>query len=125
MLTNFSRFQSQATHIGRKMPCKSLYFLFSVQKPASAYDVEIKESVYASLVLWKLPNVTTSSYITRVIIHLNRETFQNISRTTQFRITGLIPNTLYTVEIQLEDSSTQKSRKVFKRFRTKEAGNIQ
>ena len=68
-----------------------------------------------------------SSYIIYYNISIDQKPPQRISREThdnKFTVSGLKPNTTYNVEIQTEDGSGQKSRKVFKDFKTKEAGML-
>ena len=63
-----------------------------------------------------------SSYITKIIIYLNRRKYETISRGTQIDIKKLEPNTSYQVEIETEDGSSQKSGKVSRNLNTKKAG---
>ena len=98
-------------------------FLYLVQMPAPVHGIKITQSDTSANVTWNIEtSVSTSSYITQIVIYLNGKEHQTISRRTQFHITGLKPCTQNTVGVQTQDGSLQKSRRVSIRFKTNEAG---
>ncbi len=98
--------------------------LYLVQAPAPVYDVRIMPNQYTAHVTWRIRTAPNhSSYITNIIIYLNGASYKNNSREIQqMEFEGLKPNILYNVEIETQDGSFQKSIKMSKSFRTKEAG---
>ena len=101
-------------------------FLFSylVQTPAPVYDITITPSVTWANVTWKLQtSAADSSYITHLIIHVEgKENSTIVKRGNQFNITGLKRYTKYSVGIQTQDGSSQKSKKIFETFTTLKEG---
>lgn len=96
-----------------------------VQFPAPVYDIQVKPSDTSAELTWKIPEPKNSTYITHYNISIGQKPPQRISREThgnKFTISVLKPNTTYTVEIQTEDGSGQKSKTVYKHLKTKEAG---
>ena len=91
--------------------------------PAPVYDITVTPSATWAEVTWKLTSASASSYITHLIIHLdgNQTTVQ---RRTQFNITGLKPLTKYTVRIETQDGSLQRSKRINESFTTLETGNL-
>jgi uncharacterized surface anchored protein len=91
--------------------------------PAPVHGIKITQSNTSANVTWNIEmSVSASSYITQIVIYLNGKEHQTISRRTQFHITGLKTCTQYTVGVQTQDGSLQKSRRVNIRFKTNEAG---
>ncbi len=94
--------------------------------PGAVTDLKITPSNFSALVVWRMPDHTLSSYITHYFIYLNNKLLQRISRkvyNTKFTIIGLKPYTEYSVGIQTQDGSSQKSAVVYSPvFKTKEAG---
>ena len=97
--------------------------LYLVQTPAPVYGINITPYERAALLTWRIRTAPEdSSYITKIIIYLNRKKYETISRGTLIVIKKLEPNTWYQVDIETEDGSSQKSRKVSGNLNTKEAG---
>jgi hypothetical protein len=98
-----------------------------VQIPAPVYDMRIIQYKYSARVTWRIRTAPQdSSYITKIIIYLDGAEYQTISqrqRTYIVYIKRLKPNTSYKVEIQTEDSYSQRSTKFFRSFTTSTAGN--
>ena len=102
-----------------------LWFLFSVQTPAPVKDLVTTPSQYSAKVTLNIEaSESASSYITKVNVYLNGQKHQTVTRGSHyaFNITRLKPYTDYVVGIETEDSSFQRSNKVFKTIKTKEAG---
>ena len=99
-----------------------MLFPYLVQTPAPVYNIKVTSYKYSARVTWRIPTPKDSSYITKIIIYLNGTEYQNISRGTQIDIKGLKLYTEYTVGIETEDGSSQRSNKVFKYFEINEAG---
>ena len=98
-------------------------FSYLVQTPAPVYEISITPYERVARVTWRIRTAPEdSSYITKIIIYLNRRKYETISRGTQIVIKKLVPNTRYQVEIETEDGSSQKSKKVSGNLNTKEAG---
>ena len=94
-----------------------------MQTPAPAYDINITPYKYAARVTWRIRTRPEDfSYITKIIVYLNRIKYQTISRGTSVIIKRLEPFTQYKVEIETEDGSSEKSKKVYRHFWTKKAG---
>lgn len=101
--------------------------LFLVQTPAPVHEIEItRTGANWASVSWKLPTASVSSYITHVHINIyrNNEYLFNrqMSRRTQFNITGLNSSTWYIAGIATADGSIGKELAYSKKFKTKEAG---
>ena len=99
-----------------------MLFLYLVQTPAPVYNIKVTSYKHSARVMWTIPTPKDSSYITKIIIYLNGSEYKNISRGTQINIKGLKLYTWYQVEIEAEDSSSQRSNKVSIYFETNEAG---
>ena len=99
-----------------------MLFLYLVQTPAPVYNIKVASYKHSARVMWTIPTPKDSSYITKIIIYLNGSEYKNISRGTQINIKGLKLYTWYQVEIEAEDSSSQRSNKVSIYFETNEAG---
>ena len=100
-----------------------IFALFLVQKPAPVSNINVTPSNYSARVTWSIETETQdSSYITQIIIFLGNTKYKNISRGNEVDITGLTPYTTYTVGIQTQDGSSQKSKNMSKSFKTNEAG---
>jgi hypothetical protein len=94
-----------------------------VQTPAPVYDIQITPYQDAACVTWKIRTAPEySSYITNIIVCLNGTKCQNESRGTKAFIQNLSPRTFYTVEIETQDGSSQKSTRISKSFKTKKTG---
>ena len=95
--------------------------------PAPVHELKItrSEARWAS-VSWKLPTSPPSSRVTQLSISVYRNGYfwrrMGISRSTQFNITGLKPNTVYRVGIRTRDVLRWSTKVVYKNFKTKEAG---
>ena len=97
--------------------------LFLVQTPAPVINTIVSPSQNSATVTWEISASTqNSSYITHIIIYLNNQELKTIPRGSQATIEYLIPYTWYTVGIQTQDGSAQKSKIVNRYFRTDEAG---
>ncbi|XP_028402584.1 receptor-type tyrosine-protein phosphatase F-like isoform X2 [Dendronephthya gigantea] len=92
-----------------------------VQRPGSVYDVRINPSKNSALVTWKLPTSSSSSYIKNLKIYLDRRHLESVQRGNEYNISNLRPYASYEVGIEAVDDYRQKSRVVYKTFRTKEA----
>ncbi|XP_028402590.1 receptor-type tyrosine-protein phosphatase delta-like isoform X2 [Dendronephthya gigantea] len=94
-----------------------------VQRPGSVFDVRINPSKNSALVTWKLPTSSSSSYIKNLKIYLHgiRRYLLSVPRGNEYNISNLQPYTVYQVGIEAVDDYRQRSRAVYKRFRTKEA----
>ena len=92
--------------------------------PAPVYDIAITPSVTWANVKWKLKtSAAESSYITHLIIHVgSKENQAMVKRGNQFNITGLKRYTKYSVGIQTQDGSLQRSKKIFGNFTTLKEG---
>ena len=98
--------------------------MFSVQTPAPVSNVGVSPSSHDATVTWTIKrSIQESSYITHIIIHLNGIKQETITRGTEIKFEKLHPYTSYTVGIQTQDGSNQKSEPVTKAFATNEAGN--
>ena len=98
---------------------------FLVQTPAAVSGIDISPFYHFANVTWTIPTTPQdSSYITEIIIYLNLKKYKIIPRGTQVNIFCLKPNTSYTVGIQTEDGSFQRSEIVTKFFTTKEEGKL-
>ena len=97
-----------------------------VQSPSPVYDLQVISSYSSAELTWKIrTKPKDSSYITHYNISIDQKHPQRISRVkygTKFTISGLKPNTSYCVEIKTADGSGQESGKVYKKFKTKQAG---
>ena len=81
---------------------------------------------YSARVTWRKRTAPQdSSYITKIIIYLDGAKYQTISQRqrTYIVIYRLKPNTWHKVEIQTEDSYSQKSKKKLRSFTTSTVGN--
>ena len=93
--------------------------------PAPVHDITVTPSATWAEVTWKLTSASASSYITHLIIHLDGNGNQTtVERRTQFNITGLKPLTKYTVRIETQDGSLQRSKRINESFITLETGNL-
>ena len=100
----------------------SKHVIFLVQTPAPVSNIKVSPSQFSAQVTWKISS-QDSSYVKWIIIYLNSKQHMNTSQRTQVTIAGLSPYTSYTVGIETQDGSYQKSNIVSKHFRTKDAGN--
>ncbi|CAB4004016.1 receptor-type tyrosine- phosphatase epsilon-like, partial [Paramuricea clavata] len=95
------------------------------QNPAPVYDIQVTPSDTSAQVRWRIRAAPVkSSYITHYCIYLGQRHLQTINRHTnqmKFNILGLKPYTKYTVGIAALDGSSQRSRKIYKKFITNEA----
>jgi hypothetical protein len=97
-----------------------------VQTPAPVDNIWITPYKKAALVTWwKIRTAPQdSSYITKIIIYIDGSEYHTISQRqrTYIYIYRLKPSTRYKVEIQTEDSYSQKSENVSESFTTNTAG---
>ena len=102
--------------------CLRIELCGEVQTPAPVSNINVSPSNYSAYVTWQISTSTKdSSYITKIIIYLNSKEHKNISRGTQVTIDGLLPYTSYTVGIETQDGSSQKSNIVIETFKTSKA----
>jgi hypothetical protein len=100
-----------------------VHTLFLVQTPAQVSNITVSPSKFSATVMWEISTSTQhSSYITEIIIYLNGQVHKTVSRGTQVTIEGLLPYTSYSVGIQTQDGSSQKSQIVTKLFMTRGIG---
>ena len=99
------------------------------QTPAPVRDIRTTSGAYWARASWNLPTATTSSYVTQleisVRVYANDRNLwhRTISRGTQYNITGLIPNTWYTLYIRTRDVLEWDDNELIRKtFKTKEAG---
>jgi hypothetical protein len=84
----------------------------------------VSPSSHSATITWAIKTSTRqSSYITEITVHLNGKEYKIIDRGTEVTINQLKLNTPYTVGIQSQDGSSQKSEMIYKTFKTIETGN--
>ena len=115
--TKFPYFQIEAKYL----------LIFLAQTPAPVQQTRITQSgTHWASVSWNLPTATTSSYVTQlqISVYVNDRYLwrRTISRRTQYNITGLNPNTVYTFKIKTRDVLQWNNELFHETFKTKEAG---
>ncbi|XP_028413353.1 uncharacterized protein LOC114536224 [Dendronephthya gigantea] len=119
---NVKHIKIQST--GKNDFCLRIELCGEVQSPAPVYDFQVVSTYNSAELTWKIrTEPKDSSYITHYNISIDQKHSQRISRETygtKFTISFLQPSTTYSVQINTEDSSGQKSEKVYKNFTTKE-----
>ena len=100
---------------------------FLAQTPAPVHDIRTTRSgAHWASVSWNLPTATTSSYVIQleISVYVNGRYLwhRTISRGTQYNITGLNPNTVYTLKIRTGDVLKWDNELIHKTVKTKEAG---
>ena len=101
--------------------------VFLAQIPAPVHDIRTTQlETYWARVSWNLPIATTSSHVTQleISVYVNGRNLwrRTVSRRTQYNITGLNPNTAYTLQIRTRDGLKWSNEFIRKTFKTKEAG---
>ena len=102
-------------------------FFLVAQTPAPVYGIKIGGNLTNWVRVHFEINTTASesSYITYLIVYLDKENIKNISarqRKRFFFVHELKPSTDYELGIETQDGSLQTSRKVTEKFKTLKAG---
>ncbi|XP_028417344.1 receptor-type tyrosine-protein phosphatase F-like [Dendronephthya gigantea] len=108
--------------------CLRIELCGKAQRPAPVKIVGTKENKNSVRVTFSIEtSESASSYITRINAYLDGKKNQSVTREKQFHsaryfvITGLTPNTDYDIEFETEDGSSERSSRIHRRIRTKQA----